>query len=124
MIICRKLLGADLHAFALDCAADTAVEPATLIRAARDFTTKDPTFAAMVALQAIAHRLAGRGYEAIPSDLDVAASHLLAATTKLDQLGWALQTLRRLETAPPPHADGLMMLRLRATITIFENAVV
>jgi hypothetical protein len=109
---------------ALDCAADTAVEPATLIRAARDFTTKDPTFAAMVALQAIAHLLAGRGYEAIPSDLDAAASHLLAATTKLDQVGWALQTLRRLEASPPPHVDGLMMLRLRATIAIFENAVV
>jgi hypothetical protein len=78
----------------------------------------------MVALQAIAHLLAGRGYEAIPSDLDAAASHLLAATTKLDQVGWALQALRRLEASPPPHADGLKMLRLRATIAIFENAVV
>jgi hypothetical protein len=105
---------------ALDCAADTAVEPATLIRAARDFVTKDPTFAANVALQAIAHLLAGRGYEVIPSDLDVAASHLLAATVKLDQVSWALQALRRLETQP--HADSLMILRLRAAISVFENA--
>jgi hypothetical protein len=108
---------------ALDCAADTAVEPATLIRAARDFTTKDPTFAANVALQAIAHLLAGRGYEANPFDLDTAASYLLAATTKLDQVGWALQALRRLEANPFPHADGLMMLRLRSTIADFEDAV-
>jgi hypothetical protein len=109
---------------ALDCAADTAVEPATLIRAARDFTSKDPTFSSNVALQAIAHLLAGRGYEAIPSDLDAAASHLLAATNKLGQVGWALQALRRLEATPLPHADELMMLRLRAKIVIFENAVV
>jgi len=105
---------------ALECAADTAVEPATLIRAARDFVTKDPTFAANVALQAIAHLLAGRGYEVIPSDLDVAASHLLAATVKLEQVSWALQALRRLETQP--HADSLMILRLRAAIFVFENA--
>ncbi len=106
---------------ALDCAADASVEPATLIRAARDFTTKDPTFAANVALQAIAHLLAGRGYEAIPPDLDAATGHLLAAATKLDQVSWALRALRRLEAQP--QADAPMVMRLRAAISVFESAV-
>lgn len=106
---------------ALDCAADTSVEPATLIRAARDFVTIDPTFSVNVALHAIAHLLSGRGYEAVPSDLYAVASHLLIASTKLDQVGWALQALRRLEAQQL--ADGPMLRQLFAAIRVFESTV-
>ncbi|NRB20409.1 MAG: hypothetical protein HRU33_23470 [Rhodobacteraceae bacterium] len=56
---------------ALQCAADPNVEPATLVRAARGFRDRDPTFAANVALQAIEHYLAGRGYDPSPRDAGV-----------------------------------------------------
>jgi hypothetical protein len=48
---------------ALDCAADHEAAPSTLIRAASDFAIKEPAFAAEVALRAVEHLLAGRGYE-------------------------------------------------------------
>ena len=51
---------------ALDCASDPEAAPATLIRSARDFAGKDPAFATQVALYAIAHLLAGRGFDAKP----------------------------------------------------------
>lgn len=70
---------------ALDCAKDPDAAPATLIRAARDFEVRNPVFAAEIALQAITHLLAGRGYDPNPADLDGAVDHLIAACARLDR---------------------------------------
>jgi hypothetical protein len=45
------------------CAHDSSAEPATLTRAARDFTDREPAFAARVACCALENLLAGGGYE-------------------------------------------------------------
>jgi uncharacterized membrane protein len=81
---------------ALECAAQPSVEPATLIRAARDFQVKDPRFAATVALQAVSHLLSGRGYEPTRTDMESAMQYLHQAATKIDGLGWAKQSVRQL----------------------------
>ncbi len=64
---------------------DLGAEPATLIRAARDFAEKNPDFAAEVALCAIRHLLAGRGYEPAASDVLRAHDHLMAAAANMGQ---------------------------------------
>jgi hypothetical protein len=104
---------------ALECAADHEAAPATLIRAARDFAAKDPAFAVHVALHAIRHLLAGRGYEATPLDIDAAVDHLLAASRRMDRTDWALIELRRLADQDDP-AD-LMSKRLSARLTMIEE---
>ena len=104
---------------ALDCAADHEAAPATLIRAARDFTARDPAFAADVALHAIRHLLTGRGYEATPLDIDTAVDHLMAASRRVDRTPWALVELGRLADRGGP-AD-LMNQRLRAKLDMTEK---
>ena len=96
---------------ALDCAAEPEAEPATLIRAARDFAVKDPAFAAQVALQAIGHLRAGRGYEPAPGDIDTAVEHLMAASQRIGRTDEALQALRRVARAD--HGDRVLTQRLR-----------
>jgi hypothetical protein len=95
---------------ALDCAADHEAAPATLIRAARDFAIKEPAFAAEVALRAVEHLLAGRGYEPSPFDVDEAVDHLMTAARRIDRQDWAITALRRLMEATP--GDDLMKRRL------------
>lgn len=106
---------------ALACAADHEAAPATLIRAARDYTQKDPAFAANVALHGIAHLLAGRGFEASPRDIDDAVTHLMAATRQIDCTSWALDQLSRL--ADDPSAEDLMVRRLRRLIAHLEGEI-
>jgi hypothetical protein len=105
---------------ALDCAADHEAAPATLIRAAREFAQKDPTFAACLALHAIAHPLANRGFEASPLDIADAVAHLMAATRQIDRVSWALDQLREI-------ADGggedLMVQRLRMAIPRLDGEI-
>jgi len=74
---------------ALECATDSSADPATLIRAARDFTAKDANFAAEVALCAIKNLLAGGGYE--PTTLDVMNAHrrLLESAERSGRCEWA-----------------------------------
>ena len=103
---------------ALECAAEPEATPGTLIRAARDFAIKEPAFAAHVALHAISHQLAGRGYDASPLDIDEAVDHLMAASTRIDRVGWATQELRRL--AASMASDVHMMQQLRAGIAAFD----
>ena len=100
---------------ALDCATDHEAAPATLIRAARDFAIKEPAFAAEVALRAVEHLLAGRGYEPSPFDIDEAIDHLLTTSTQIDRRDWAIAALERLmETTP---GDDLMKQRLSQKLT-------
>ena len=68
---------------------DYSSEPATLIRAARDFVEKDAAFATQVALCAIAHLLAGGGYEPTARDMVRAHQYLTEAAAKCDRSEWA-----------------------------------
>ena len=104
---------------ALDCAADPEAEPATLIRAARDFVVKDPAFAAQVALQAIGHLHAGRGYEPAPSDIDTAVDHFLAASRRIARTEEALLALQRIAHAT--HGDSTMTHRLQTKLSALER---
>ena len=74
---------------ALACAGAISAEPSTLIRAARDFLELDLQFAALVALHALDHLLAGSGYEPTTMDAVSAYEHLMAAANKLGKCDWA-----------------------------------
>jgi hypothetical protein len=104
---------------ALDCAADFEAAPATLIRAARDFVEKEPAFAAQVALHAITHLLADRGFETSPLDIDEAVSHLMAASRRIDRSAWALEELHRLPQRK--NQNDLLTQRLRSTLADLET---
>jgi hypothetical protein len=84
----------------LDLAAQFAnnlgAEPATLIRAARDFTEKEPGFAVNVGLCAIKQLLAGYGYESTTLDIRQAHKHLMTAaanTGRTDQTREAVEAI-------------------------------
>jgi len=74
---------------ALECAADSNADPATLIRAARDFTAENANFAAEVALCAIKNLLAGGGYEPTVLDIVNAHRHLVEAAARCGRSEWA-----------------------------------
>jgi hypothetical protein len=104
---------------ALDCAAHSDAAPATLIRAARDFAIKEPAFAAQVGLHAIAHFLAGRGYEPSPLDIDEAVTHVMAASARIGQGEAVLRELQRL--AANAATDVIMSARLKSLIADIEK---
>jgi hypothetical protein len=90
------------------CAHDSSAEPATLIRAARDFTDRDPAFAARVAFCALEHLLAGGGYEPTPLDVALAYRHLMGAADKSGQSEQARAEVERLlEREAAPGAEPL-----------------
>jgi hypothetical protein len=105
---------------ALDCAAHSDATPATLIRASRDFAIKEPAFAAQVGLHAIAHLLAGRGYEPSPLDMDEAITHVMAASARIGQGEAALRELQRL--AANAATDVIMSARLKSRIAAIQKA--
>lgn len=96
---------------ALCCAGDFYAAPATLIRAARDFQSKEPLFAAQVALHALRHLVDGRGYEPTVADVDEAFGYLMAAAAQIGQQEWARQQADRLVVASA--SSGPMVERLR-----------
>jgi len=104
---------------ALDCAAHSDAAPATLIRASRDFAIKEPAFAAQVGLHAIAHLLAGRGYEPSPLDIDEAVIHVMAASARIGQGDAVLRELQRL--AANAATDVIMSARLKSQIANIEK---
>ena len=85
---------------ALDCAAEHSADPATLVRAARDFRDTDPRFATAVGLLAVRHLLVGGGYDPVVSEASEAVRHLLAAASRIEAADWARQELDRLAGAP------------------------
>lgn len=104
---------------ALDCAAQPDAAPATLIRAARDFVIKEPTFAAQVGLHAIGHLLAGRGYDPSPLDIDEAVTHGMAASARIGQGERVLHELHRL--AANAATGVIMSARLKSRIADIER---
>ncbi len=81
---------------ALQCAANHMADPATLIRAARDFTEKDSVFAAQVAVCAVKNLLDGGGYEPTTLDMKDAYQHLMNASEKCGRMDWALAEVDQL----------------------------
>jgi hypothetical protein len=81
---------------ALVCARDYAAEPATLVRAARDFAAKDPKFAAKIGLLALERLLNGGGYDPEVSLVQDAFSHLMGAASRIGAGDWARQRAQRL----------------------------
>ena len=80
---------------ALDCARLGTTEPATLLRAARDFIESEPRFSTDIALQAISDLLAGKGYEPTTQDLSSACDYFLSASALFSDAESAKDVLRR-----------------------------
>jgi hypothetical protein len=94
---------------ALDCARLGTTEPATLLRAARDFVKSEPRFSAQIALQAISDLLAGKGYEPTTLDLSQACDHFFAASARCGDEESTEDTLRRvLHDAVAGASDPIM----------------
>lgn len=102
---------------ALECAAQHDADPATLVRAARDFGEQDPRFAATVALHAIGQLLAGGGYDPPVSLASEAARDLLAAAARIGAAEWAEQELNRLTEAPCVPGRELFQLAVRTALS-------
>jgi len=81
---------------ALVCARDYAAEPATLVRAARDFAAKEPKFAAEIGLLALERLLNGGGYDPEVSLVQEAFGHLMGAASRIGARDRARQQAQRL----------------------------
>ncbi len=99
---------------ALECAGHGTTEPATLLRAARDFAKSEPRFSAQIALQAVSDLLAGKGYEPTTLDLLGACDYYLSATAQFNDAKSAEDVLRRvLHDAESGVSDARMCEALR-----------
>jgi hypothetical protein len=85
---------------ALDCARDFAAEPATLVRAARDFAATESKFAAEIGLLALERLLGGSGYDPEPRLVHDALNNLLDAAARIGARSWAMQQAQKLAHAP------------------------
>jgi hypothetical protein len=106
--------GAGCLDIALDCARSFDAEPATLVRAARDFSGKEPRFALDVGLLALQHLLDGKGFESDPALMRQAAEHCLAAAARIGLHGWARQQIQQLAALPHPAGEEAMQRALVA----------
>ena len=68
---------------------------------------------------AIAHLLAGRGYEPSPLDIDEAVTHVMAAAERIGQGDRVLRELQRLSANAA--TDVLMSARLKSRIADIEK---
>jgi len=101
---------------ALQCARDPSAEPATLIRAARDFADREPEFAAKASLRAIEHLLSGRGYEPTPLVMQLACQHLTKAAANCGLADWAMDEVNRLVAEGVAPGGKLMLVALNAAM--------
>ena len=99
---------------ALDCARSFDVEPATLVRAARDFSRTEPRFALEVGLLALQHLLDGTGFEPSPSLIWQAADSSLAAAAEIGLRDWAQNEIERISALPHPAGQETMQSALAA----------
>ena len=108
---------------ALDCARRGTTEPATLLRAARDFVESEPRFAAQIALQAITDLWAGKGYEPTTLDLLQACDHFIAASARCSDVETAEDTLRRvLHEAEVEGSDPTMREAMNRRLGILRQS--
>lgn len=73
----RRSPCAALLDIALECARASDADPATLVRAARDFAGKNAEFSTEVALLALSGLLNGAGYDPDPATVRAAYDHLM-----------------------------------------------
>ena len=74
---------------ALECAMTGDCDPATLLRATRDFAEKEPEFALKVGVEAVMIYLTGSFYDPIePIDIRIAFTKLMDAASKSDGWQW------------------------------------
>ncbi len=85
---------------ALVCARDFTAEPATLVRAARDFAAKEPKFAAEIGVVALVRLLSGSGYDPEVSLVQEALGHLLDAASRIGARNWAMEQVQALVDGP------------------------
>jgi hypothetical protein len=78
----------------------TSGEPATLVRAARDFAVKEPRFSAEIGLVALQRLLDGSGYDPAVSFVQEALGHLLGAASRIGAPDWAKEQARSLVDGP------------------------
>jgi hypothetical protein len=91
---------AGLLDIALLCARDFAAEPATLIRAARDFVVREPKFATEVGMVALERLLSGGGYDPEVSLIQEAFTHVLNAARLIGATDWAKKQVQVLVDGP------------------------
>ena len=91
---------AGLLDIALVCARDYAAEPATLVRAARDFAAKQPKFAAELGVVALGRLLNGGGYDPEVALVQQAFGHLRDAASRIGARDWAMQQVQALVNVP------------------------
>ncbi len=91
---------AGLLDIALDCAGSTDAEPATLVRAARDFAGKNAEFSTQVALLALSGLLNGAGYDPDPANVHAAYDNLMAGAVRLGAEAWARDQVATLASGP------------------------
>ena len=89
---------------ALICARDLAAEPATLVRAARDFSAREPKFAVEISLLALERLLNGGGYNPEVALVQDAFRHLMGAASLIGAQDWARQQALTL-VDNPCHSD-------------------
>ncbi len=85
---------------ALDCARSLDAEPATLVRAARDFAGKNAEFSTQVAMLALWGLLNGAGYDPDPANVRAAYDHIMAGAGRTGIEAWALEQMANLAAGP------------------------
>ena len=85
---------------ALECARTSDADPATLVRAARDFAGKNAEFSAQVALCALSSLLHGAGYDPDPANVRAAYDHLMAGAVRIGAEAWARDQVATLASGP------------------------
>jgi hypothetical protein len=108
---------------ALDCARDAASEPATLVRAARDFVAKESKFAAEIALSALERLLTGGGYDPRVSLVEEALSQLMTAASRIGAEDWARQQAQRLVDLPCSSDRSHMQRVLAGSLARWHDTV-
>jgi hypothetical protein len=101
---------------ALLCARDFSVEPATLVRAARDFAAKEPKVAAEIGLLALHRLLDGRGYDPGVRLIHDAFGHFMEAASHIGAQDWARQQAQRLAERPCDLSCSHMQRALAETL--------
>ncbi len=99
---------------ARECARSFDVDPATLVRAARDFSAKEPGFALEVSLNALERLVASEGFECEPLLTQQAADHSLAAAARIGRQLWVRQKITELAEQPHPSGETLTQRALAA----------
>jgi hypothetical protein len=97
---------------ALECAGSVDAEPATLVRATRDFSVKEPRFALEVGLNALQHMIAGEGFEPEPLLAYQAADYCAAAAARIGLQEWTRQKITELAMQPRPSGETLIQRAL------------